>query len=188
MSESSKTINIAEEIHYLVQLVCDSSNQVRCSQLQHLIRSNHVTATPQLVNTAEQIVEEFQVPAGQSWIVTYVGIRSDANQADYPAPNQELRSDSDLSPAVGAIVGNIQQLAQWRQNGHNKTPLCPRTALINASYILVFDGGSIAQLLVSAGVAAQQVELITKIHGYIVPSSIGILFKAFETQFMVENL
>lgn len=188
MSESAKTICIAEEIHYLVQLICSSNNNVRCSQLQHLIRSNHVTATPQIVNTAEQVVEEFLVPSGMSWIVTFVAIRSDADVADYPAANQELRSDSDLSPAVGAIVGNIQQVAQWRENGHNKTPLCPRTALINASYILVFDSGTTAQLLVSAGVAAQRVELITKIHGYLVPSSVGVLFKPFQTQFMVESL
>lgn len=188
MSESLKYVSVAQEIHYLTQLACESGEIVKCSHFKHLIRSNHVTATPQIVGTAEQVIEEFVVPQGQTWLVTFAGVRSSADQANYPNANQELVSDSDLSPSVGAIVGNIQQLAQWRSNGKNKTPLARCQAIINSSYLLVFNAGEKAQLLVSAGVAAQRVELFTRINGYLVPAKIGALYLPFETQFMVEGI
>lgn len=186
MSESSKYRNVAKETHFLAQLICDSpgAGGFTCGHLQNFRRANQVLAEVLPSGAATQVVFDYTVPEDSALIVTAAFIRSDADQADFSADNQVLRSDSDPSPAIGPCL----QQAQWQANGTNKTPVMPWLALVNTSYILIFKPGQRAQLLVNANITAgQRVELIVCVEGFLIPSQYGAPFNEFQTQFMIEN-
>jgi hypothetical protein len=167
----------------------------QCSSWQPIIVSRY-TSFQGTIGAAFQDLVFYEVPKNSAWIITHVGIATqaladtDPGLGEAPFNYGDFRSETSLNPYgnFGTIASPFNPALQWvDQSAGAITPIVPSFAMQAQQVLIPIQAGTTGTLKGSFAFTgnSNKVRVFTTIWGWLVPPQVANRLQDFKTQWFV---